>query len=167
MKKIYVILAFSAIASLVFSQTTNSFTVSGKVKTEKVFSISDLEKIPLVSIGDLSISNHKGEIKGTAKAMKGVRLIDVLKEVTLDTDNPKLMSEYYFIATAADGYKVVFSWNELFNTPVGETVYIVLEKDGKKLAGTEDSILTVSTQDVRTGRRYIKNLSSIIVGRAN
>jgi hypothetical protein len=167
MKSNVTILVFLIISNVVFSQATTSFTVSGKVKSEKKIDLADLEKMTLLSIGDLVITNHKGEAKGTAKNMKGVRLRDVLKDITLDTDNPKIMSEYYFVATATDGYKVVFSWNELFNSSIGDTVYIVLEKDGKKVSDTEDSLLTVSTADIKTGRRFVKNLSAIIVGRAN
>jgi hypothetical protein len=158
---------FCILSILAFSQTTTSFTVSGKVKSEKKITITDLEKMPLVAIGDVAITNHKGEVKGTAKNMRGVLLRDVLSDMELDTDNPKLMSEYYFVFTATDGYRVVFSWNELFNSAVGQTVFVVIEKDGKKVSQTEDSILTISSADLKTGRRFVKNLSGIIVGRAN
>jgi hypothetical protein len=158
---------FCILAIVAFSQTTTSFTVSGNIKSEKRITVTDLEKMPLVVIGDVAITNHKGEVKGTAKNMKGVRLRDLLKDVELNTDNPKLMSEYYFVATATDGYRVVFSWNELFNSATGETVFVVVEKDGKKVSETEDSILTISSADFKTGRRFVKNLSSIFVGRAN
>jgi hypothetical protein len=167
MKTSFAILVFLITSNVAFSQATTSFTVSGEVKSEKKISLADLEKMTLVTIGDLVITNHKGETKGTAKNMKGVRLRDVIKDIELNTDNPKLMSEYYFIAMATDGYRVVFSWNELFNSAIGETVYIVLEKDGKKVSETDDSILTVSSADIRTGRRFVKNLSAIIIGRAN
>jgi hypothetical protein len=166
MRKEISTLVFCIGALIAFSQTTTSFTVSGNVKSEKKISVNDLEKMPLLVIGDLAITNHKGEVKGTAKNMRGIRLRDVLKDIELDTDNPKLMSEYYFVATATDGYRVVFSWNELFNSGIGETVYVVIEKDGKKVSQTEDSILTISSSDIRTGRRFVKNLSSIVVGRA-
>jgi hypothetical protein len=145
---------------------TPFITVSGKVKSEKKFLIADLQKFSLRPIGDVVISNHKGESKGTAKGMKGILLRDMLDQVALDTDNPKLFSEYYFVCKAADGYKVVYSWNELFNTTVGNTVYLILEKDQKSMIGNEDSMLMISTQDVRTGRRYVKNLETIFVGRA-
>jgi hypothetical protein len=167
MKKKVITLLFCIVSSLAFSQVTTSFTISGKVKSEKTIAVADLEKMPLLMIGDVVITNHKGETKGTARNMKGVRLRDVLRDVELDTDNPKLMSEYYFVAAATDGYRVVFSWNELFNSAIGETVFVVVEKDGKKISETEDSILTISSADFKTGRRFVKNLSNIIVGRAN
>jgi hypothetical protein len=163
---IYILLV--AITSLAFSlqSPTKSIIVSGKVKAEHTFRWSDLQKFPAQSIGDVVISNHKGETKGTAKGMKGVLLRDVLQQVILDTDNPKLYSEYYFVCKATDGYKAVYSWNELFNTATGNTVYIVTEKEQKNMTDDQDNILMISTQDLRTGRRYVKNLETIYVGRA-
>jgi len=170
MKKSLAITCIILISVITFEslaqQPTLSVAVTGKVKAEKNFSSADLKKFKLENIADVVITNHKGETKGTAKGMKGVLLRDVLQDISLDTDNPKLFSEYYYVCTAADGYKVVYSWNELFNSAVGNSVYIVLEKDQKDLEGSEDSILMISTQDTRTGRRYVKNLQTINVGRA-
>ena len=73
---------------------------------------------------------------------------------------------YYFTCIASDGYKVVFSWNELFNTATGNTVYIFTSKDHTSIDALDESILPISTAEFRTGRRYVKNLQSIIVRRA-
>lgn len=145
---------------------SRSFVIKGKVKGELKIELKDLQQYTLYSIGSVNIVSHKGDVKGKAKELKGVLLRDVLQKVTLDTDNAKLFSEYYFVCKASDNYKVVYSWNEIFNTAIGNSVYIVLEREGKNLTEDEDSPLMVSTEDIRTGRRYLKNLDSIVVGRA-
>jgi hypothetical protein len=66
---------------------------------------------------------------------------------------------------ASDNYKVVFSWNELFNTRTGETVYVLTEVDGKPASSTNDRITLVSASDMATGRRFVKGLDKIIVER--
>ena len=147
-------------------KTTPGIIITGKIKAEQKLMFADLQKFTIHSIEDVIITNHLGDVKGTARDMKGVLLRDVLKQLELDTDNPKLFSEYYFVCKAADGYKVVYSWNELFNTSTGETAYIVLDKDKQSMANSEDNILMVSAKDLRTGRRYVKNLETIYVGRA-
>jgi hypothetical protein len=166
----HLLLTLSLIAFLLAgfdkTPTTKSFVVKGKVKTEKKVEMPELQKLTLHSIGSINITNHKGDLKGKAKDMKGVLLREVLQTVELDVDNPKLYSEFYFVCKAEDGYKAVYSWNELFNTAVGNSVFIVLEKDGKNLSDDDDSMLMISSEDVRTGRRYLKNLESIQVGRA-
>ena len=73
---------------------------------------------------------------------------------------PKKMA---IIAGASDGYKVVFSWNEIFNSPIGDGVIVFFEKDGFPLADDEGRIALVSTKDLRTGPRHVKWLQSIEV----
>ncbi|MBK7252189.1 MAG: hypothetical protein IPI06_15355 [Gammaproteobacteria bacterium] len=67
------------------------------------------------------------------------------------------------VATASDGYKAVFSWSELFNSPVGEGVLVFFEKDGMPLADDEGRIALISAKDLRTGPRHVKWLQGIEV----
>jgi len=147
-------------------KSTSSFTISGEVVAPLTVSISDLKKWKEVSAGDLVITNHLGEKKSEAKELKGILLKDILQTVEIKAESPKVLSEYYFVFIASDGYKVVYSWNELFNTSVGESVYIITEKNGKPISEMDDSILAVSTKDSKTGRRNVKGLASIVVMRA-
>lgn len=67
------------------------------------------------------------------------------------------------IAIARDGYAAVFSWNELFNTSIGDGVIVFYEKDGKPLGDDEGRIAMTSTQDTRAGPPHVKWLESIEV----
>jgi hypothetical protein len=153
-----------------FSQSnasvTESFTITGKVKATLTVTTSDLQLFRSHTIGDVKITNHKGEEKGTASKLSGVLLKDIVQAVMPANEDLKLLSEYYFVCQASDGYKVVYSWNELFNTATGNNVYLVTSKEDKHAPGFDESILMISTQDLRTGRRYLKNLKTIYVGRA-
>ena len=146
--------------------TTRSLSIEGRVKNSVTITIDELEKMTLRDIGSVNIINHKGEKKSEARNLKGVLLREILENVTIDAENPKVLSEYYFICVAEDQYKVVYSWNELFNTNVGNGVFIVLTRDGKQLADDEDGLLMISRGDEKTGRRYVKNLQTIQVKRA-
>lgn len=160
-----VLLLASLLAAAQPSAPTDAFTVNGKVKTPRTFRLSDLQKFNTFNLADISITNHKGEVHGTAKNLSGVLLRDILQTIPLDTDNPKDFSAYYFVCRASDGYKVVYSWNELFNTHTGNSVYIVTAKGQQPAEELDEAILMVSAQDIRTGRRYLKNLQTIYVGR--
>lgn len=144
---------------------TDLFKISGEVKAPRQFGLLDIEKQTVHPIGDVVITNHAGEVKGTAKGLQGIRLRDLLAGLQLATDNPKLNSTYYFIIKASDGYTVVFSWNELFNSPTGEKVYIVTQKDGKALNDMPERLLLIAPTDINTGRRYVKGLAEIQVKR--
>src|SRR5882762_11354410 len=147
-------------------KVTSSFTISGEVFSPLTVSVVGLKKWKEVAVGDLVITNHLGEKKSEAKGLKGILLKEILQTVEIKSENPKVLSEYYFVFTASDGYKVVYSWNELFNTTVGESVYLITEKNGKSITEMDDSILVVSTKDFKTGRRNVKGLASIEVMRA-
>lgn len=158
------LIIFESVA--VAQKQTQSFAIKGKVKQEMTVGEAELKKYSTQTFGTISITNHKGEIKGKAKDMSGILLRDILQNVLLDEDNPKLLSEYYFVCIGSDNYKVVFSWNELFNTAISQKVFIVTQKDGKNMLNNEDGILMIASEDFRTGRRFVKNLESIQVRRA-
>ncbi|GEM_PF-6707748 len=92
-------------------------------------------------------------------------LKDVLSKLTIDQSNPKLLTEYYFVCIASDNYKVVFSWNEIFNNETGKNVCIITELDEKKGASMDNGIALISPTDEATGRRYVQGLQKIIIER--
>jgi hypothetical protein len=67
------------------------------------------------------------------------------------------------IATASDGYRAVFSWAELYLSPIGEGAMIVYERDGAALPDSESPLALVSLKDLRPGPRHVKWLRSIEV----
>ena len=99
------------------------------------------------------------------KKVKGVLLKDILDKVEIDAENHKVLSEYYFVCIASDNYKVVFSWNEIFNSDVGKSVYIITGQDGSWAYVLDNRIALVSSKDHMTGRRYVKGLQKIVIER--
>lgn len=168
MKEIVLFVAFFY-ALVAFGQhemePTEGFMVSGKVKNEHRVTISDLKNFKAVSIPDLQITNHKGIAKGKARNLKGILVKDILEGVEFDVQNPKVLSELYLTFIAIDGYKIVYSWNEIFNSTTGDHLFLITDKEGKTLEEMEDRVLIVTANDINTGRRYIKNLQRIEVSR--
>jgi len=144
---------------------TENFTVEGAVKQIKTFSLQDLAGLTVKEKDSIVITNHLLERKSALKNIKGVLLKDVLGILSIDQNNPKLLSEYYIVCIAADNYKVVFSWNEIFNNETGSQVLIVTEHDGKKNVEMNDRIALLTLNDEATGRRYVKGLQKIIIER--
>lgn len=142
---------------------TQHFTIQGKVKQPLIITLTDLEKYPTINIPDVIITNYLGEARGKLTHLKGILLKDVLKKAELNEANPKLFSTFYYVLTAADGYTVVYSWNELFNGPVGEHTFIVTAKNGESLKTMIDEILVLTPIDFVTGRRHVKWLKMIEV----
>jgi hypothetical protein len=142
---------------------THQFTISGQIKRESVITMDSLNKYPIKEIGEIKVTNHLGDFKHNDDKLKGVLLKDILSHSELTASSPKLFSRFYFTCVGSDGYTVVYSWNELFNTEVGNNVYILMEKNGVKADKMPESLQMASMLDFKTGRRFLHNLDKIIV----
>ncbi|MFN8278880.1 MAG: hypothetical protein U0V49_01205 [Saprospiraceae bacterium] len=168
MNKFYLLLIL-LISQSIYAQNdksvTNEFIITGKVKNERKVTISDLQQFPTISINDINTScTPKKEEK--TKSVKAVLLKNVLDSVQFDYQVKRNLGHYYFLFVSADGYKIVFSFNEIYNTEIGNNLYIVTELDGKKIEDLDSRILVLSTKDIRGGSRNIKGLSKIVVCKA-
>ena len=143
-------------------ETSNEFRITGKVKAEKTITLSDLQQYKKVELKDIntSCSPKKQEKAGTVKA---VLLKDILDSVDFVYEKPRMLNQYYFLFVASDGYKLVFSFNEIYNTEIGNNLYIVLEMDGKRIQDMDNRILVLTTKDIKSGTRNMKWLSKIVV----
>jgi len=166
----YLFLIFLSIAMNVSAQRkltpTEDFSISGQVKKTMQFSVQQLDSFPKTNLKDRIIYNHKGEAKDTLTHLRGVALKTVLEKVIYNYEKPRELNEFYFVFTASDGYKVVFSWNEIYNNPSGNGFYFVTEMNQKSLKELPQRILLLAQDDEQTGRRYIKSLEKIEVRRA-
>lgn len=142
-------------------ESTNALKIIGFVENPKEITYQEIEKGKIVDLGNFKITNHAGEFRKEYKNVKGVALIDFLKESKITASSPKVLSEYFIVFKASDGYSVVASWNEVFNTEIGNSFYIVVEADGKSLKNGSESILMIATKDFKTGRRHVKGLQTI------
>lgn len=145
--------------------STDVITVSGAVVKEATITLADILAVPSHAIPDVAITNHLGEPRGTAKGLRGVLVRDLLANVSFNAESPKVLSEYFLTFVASDGYTVVYSWNELFNSPTGNATFLIIEKEGQKLQEMNERILIMTTSDFKTGRRHIKGLKSIVAER--
>jgi len=145
--------------------TSESFTVSGEVLKAETINISGLSGFTQVHLDSLRIYAHDMQPKGLMKNINGVLLKDILSAIPFNNENPKVLSEYYIECEATDGYIVLFSWNEIFNSETGKHIMIITSKNGTNAAQQDDRIALVSPTDQATGRRYVKWLNRIIIRR--
>jgi len=144
---------------------TSSITIEGQIKKTIVLDLNDIKKFNTVSLDSVRITNHLMEYRKTIKNIKGILLKDILSKIEFDVSSPKLMSEFYIICMASDNYKVVFSWNEIFNSDLGKQAMIIVAGDGMTIENRGDRIALLSPSDHATGRRYVKGLQKIIIQR--
>lgn len=137
--------------------------IAGLIKHPVTLDVGDLKKLAQQSIGDTPLTCQSGADMGKTGKLQGVLLRDVLERADVISKAHNDVKKIIVVATATDGYKVVFSWSELFNSPVGQGVVIFFQRDGKALDDDEGRIALISTQDIRTGPRHVKWLNKIEV----
>jgi len=142
-------------------------SVKGDISKPVLFTYEDLKKYPVHEVKSIDILNHKMEFKKNLKNLKGVLLKDVLSQVIFNAPTPKELSTFYLVCTAEDGYKAVYSWNELFNTEAGDHIMLITSENGLATSGTKEGITLITPGDRATGRRYVKNLSEIVIKKAD
>lgn len=140
---------------------TNNIRIFGAIEKEVSYSIEDILKFSAINVEDQLIYNHAGEVKDTLNHLKGVPLKDFMKSIEFKYEKPKELNEFYFVFSASDGYRVVFSWNEIYNSEAGNSFYIITEMKGQSMKELDQRIVFLSSKDLKSGRRYIKCLQSI------
>jgi hypothetical protein len=156
-------LAFAASAQHNVVPSTDDLRIIGAVKNELHLSLKDLMKFKQDSLGDVIAKNKQGVQREQAKHLKGVLLKTLLDSAHVYAAQHKEYSELCVSLIASDDYRNVYSWNELYNTEVGEHVYIITEMDGKPIDQMQQRILVMSLSDINSGRRHLKGLSRIEV----
>jgi hypothetical protein len=144
---------------------TEQFTVEGDIRKTLVFNLSDAGSFKTFAHDSVVIYNHLHQRKSVIKNIRGILLKDVLDRAEINVTSPKLLSEYYIICIASDDYKVVFSWNEIFNSDAGKHILVITEADSKKAADMPERIAILSPTDHATGRRFVQGLTKIVIER--
>ncbi len=143
--------------------STEKFTIEGKVKNSVNFSLAQAGQYAATTVDSIVIYNHLMQPRRTMKRIKGILLRDIIDKAVIDISSPKLLSEMYVTCIGSDGYKVVFSWNELYNTDIGNHVLVITEADGRQASDSKDKIAIIATADRATGRRFVKGLARVLI----
>jgi hypothetical protein len=67
------------------------------------------------------------------------------------------------VAESAEGYRALFSWNELFNSPVGAGVMVAFAPPGVPADAHRGDFALISRHDLHTGPRYVRQLAFVEV----
>ncbi len=148
-----------AITSLV----SHEVVVSGCVNRRHSFDLASLMRLPTQLTGPLDVVCLSGRKVRSASEYKGVRLTALLDVARLRLPQARDFTRAYVLAEGADGYTVMFSWHELYNTPVGVGALVVYERDGRPLGEDEGGIGLISTCDLRVALRQVRALTRLTV----
>jgi len=142
---------------------TDRISVTGMVKQPLEFTLDDLQKLPVLQVKMIPHGGSRPDGKPPVPVIvKGVLLRDILEKAELQTTSPYDVRKSAILITASDGYRIIFSWPEVFYSPIGEGAILFFEKDGKPLADDEGKIALGSLRD-NGNFRYAKWVRTIEV----
>jgi len=137
--------------------------ITGRVAQPLLLEMKELRSMNTEEVTDLPVICGSGTPKGRIRSCRGVLLEEVIRKAEVIKEEHNDTKKMLFIVSARDGFKVVFSWQEIFNTPIGGGVMILVERDGESLVEEAGRLELISAEDYYTGSRYVKGLSTIEV----
>ncbi|MFK0377099.1 molybdopterin-dependent oxidoreductase [Pandoraea sp. NPDC090278] len=143
--------------------TSHEVVVSGSVKRRHSFDLCALMRLPTQLTGPLDVVCLSGRKVRSANEYKGVRLTALLDVAQWRLPQARDFTRAYVLAQGADGYTVMFSWHELYNTSIGVGALVVYERDGQPLGDDEGGIGLISTGDLRVALRQVRALKRLTV----
>lgn len=155
--------AAALLAAPAHAQATNDIELSGAVSRPMTLSVEDLKRLPVTRIDDVRVIAMNGRREERTRRYVGVLLCDSLDEAQLVEAARHDRRRSAVLATASDGYRAVFSWAELYVSPIGEGALVYYERDGQPLDDREGRMALVSLKDTRTGPRHVRWLKSLEV----
>ncbi|WP_342619221.1 sulfite oxidase-like oxidoreductase [Rhodoferax sp. GW822-FHT02A01] len=135
--------------------------VGGRVQRDVLLTPETLGDFAKVTIADTPLRGRTGDALRVLSGYSGIRLTDLLDKAQIVARDHNDLKKTIVVATATDDYKAVFSWNELYNTAIGEGVYVLVTKEGKPLGDEEGRFALISLQDSKTGPRHVRWLADI------
>ena len=165
-----VVLAIVALGpqTSVVAQTTprhaTELVVEGNVENRLSLTVADLRRLPVQQVQDVRqvrIAGAPAADGGATRRYAGVLLRDVIAAAKPVERERHDLRRSIVVATATDGYQTVFSWAELFLSPIGDGAMVVFERDGAPLAASEGPFAIVSLKDTQPGPRHVKWLERL------
>lgn len=103
-----------------------------------------------------------GQAVKLAVRYQGFPLRELLDRAVLTPDRHAVRRAIVLL-TARDGYRVSFSWGELYNSASGEGVILVRSQDGRDLIEVDGLPALRSLHDTRSGPRHVRWLERVEV----
>ena len=141
--------------------------IRGAVVQARSWTTSELRALPQVTW-----SERRRVVEGVAVSpsqapesqleYRGIRLRDLIERAGIKADRRE-QRRAVILATAQDGYQASFSWGELFNSSLGDSVVLVLREGTLDLIERDGLPALRSLQDLRSGPRHVRWLARIEV----
>lgn len=140
---------------------TREVEVAGLVSQPLVLTTENLREMESAEIRDLTMICGTGRKKEVIESCRGVLLSAILDRAGIILREHHSPNWIYVTLSSSDGHWALFSWHEIFNSPVGEQAVVLFEKNNRPLDENEGEISFISAGDGRPGPRRLRYLQHI------
>jgi hypothetical protein len=142
--------------------STVFYLFGNALQANSVLSPEDLRKLPEAMQGSFTQTRS---VAGSEQktTVRGVKLPALIERLGLSNAGKTNWKTLLITCTATDDYRAIFTWPELTNSPAGEGVLVLHERDGLPLNEREGLIALQTAGDFRLGARHVRNLLRIEV----
>lgn len=145
------------------SATTASLVLSGHLPQPCTLDLDAITALPRHELGPTQVNCFTGRPVASVRSMAGARLVDLLDAAGFSTQPRGQLKRCIVLGVGLDGYRAMFSWNELYNASLGEDVLVLYERDGLPLDGAIGPLSLISAGDRQLGPRHLRHLQGIHV----
>jgi hypothetical protein len=142
--------------------STMLYLFGNGLQANSVFSPEDLRKLPDAMQGSFTQTRTAAGAEQKT-IVRGVKLPALIERIGLSNAGKANWKTLLITCTATDDYRAIFTWPELTNSPAGEGVLVLHERDGQPLGEREGLLALQTTGDFRLGARHVRNLLRIEV----
>jgi DMSO/TMAO reductase YedYZ molybdopterin-dependent catalytic subunit len=154
----------TTVAAQSAARQATALIVDGNVENRLSLSVADLRRLPVQQVEDVRqyrMAGMQSSDTAATRRYSGVLLRDVIAAAKPVEKERFDLRRSIVVATATDGYVTVFSWAELFLSPIGDGAMVVFERDGAPLGANEGPFAIVSLKDTQGGPRHVKWLERL------
>lgn len=155
--------AMSAVADTT-SLITKEVSIKGLVKHPFTCTLDNILQLKPETHKNLNIVCSSGETKKVLNSFEGVSLKYLLDSAGIIMPRPKERGKYFIIIKASDGYTVIYAWNEIYNNPTGDHVFLIYKENGQPIL-EDGRFVMICGNDKVTGPRHVKWVESIKVSK--
>ena len=136
--------------------------VVGAVQIPQALTRDQLQALPWRAYAEEREVQQGGQAVKLAVRYQGFPLHELLDQAVLTPDRHAVRRAIVLL-TARDGYRVSFSWGELYNSSLGDGVILVRSQDGRDLIEADGLPALRSLHDTRSGPRHVRWLERVEV----
>jgi len=135
--------------------------IGGWVRHPLHLDASHLDAMEASAVDDFEVICTLDGSHGFLPSARTVPLRDLIELAKPAFEQRTDFKRMAIVAQGRDGYRALFSWAEVFNSPLGQGIVVAYDTAESHLPANAGPFALLARHDVATGPRYVRGLLSV------